>query len=831
MSLIEPPRIADLESSGEFDGAWYSQHYPDVDLSGMSPAEHYLLIGRQLGRQGGPHGRTPSMPIAMETGGQPGAIRPPFKSFGIIRHDPLISLLIVSYNSGRDLEALLPTIASQTYRNFEVVLIENGSEDTEPLLKQHFRNYRFERADNVGFAEGNNLALRLAEGELVALINPDTRLDPGTIQALLDALRFDSEAAVAIPKIMFFERFVHVTFRAEAPFAVARDELLAGLPYQKLFVRAGTSVDGDLHSDENGWLAVDLPYTGPRTIACTLKATTEDDLRTVLAQIGYSRQQVTASSPAREVRVELAFNEANCSSARYLVNNAGSALHPDGSPFDRGFGQFDDGAFFSKAYVEAMCGCAALIRRAALVERELFPGPFFAYYEDSELSFWTRSQGYRILYQPEAVIYHRHSESTEENSVLWQVLVGRSRKLYDLATGANTLPLRYFRHEYPEKFQHPLRKKLEALDEKVRSATEMAELVSPPRPTACVYNTYFSSMGGGEKHALDIASLLREKYEVFIASEEDFSIEELEKYFSIDLKGVRKLVSTNIDRHFSSKFDLFVNSTFRSNLSPAARRNLYVVSFPHHDCDEALIDGPLFLHNSGFTAAWAKEYWGDHRNCVVLPIIGQGNLFAKAPTAGQKGRVIVSVGRFTSEGHCKNHHRVIEAFRALVDQDPLYSEWKLKVVGSCNMADEAAVGYLQTLEDLATGYNVELLANASRDVLAETYGEAAIYVHATGLGLPVSVPEKHEHFGITPFEAMAQGCLPVVYAVGGPADQVKAMEQSVTFADFDGLVAALRKAIELVERNEASPKAIWRYAQEIYEKNIEVARSILLEDD
>jgi GT2 family glycosyltransferase len=822
--------IAELMQSGRFDPDWYRQEYPDVEQSGMSPAEHYLLIGQMLGRATNA-GEAASQRAGSAVFGPLTLVGdPPFERFGIIQHNPLISVLIVSFNSSKDLEVLLPTIADQTYKNLEIVLVENGTEDTEPLLAKHFTNYRFIRVDNVGFAEANNIAVELASGELFALINPDTRLDDGMIQNLLDSLRFDNDAAVAVPKILFFERFVHVTIRANAPFWIARDDLLKGGNYRKFFVRRGADEGPRILSDPEGYFAIDLPYEGEHQAKYVLNAI-ETELNECNVQIGYSCTLGSTFDDAGQYTLDLTFDAQNCASARYMVNNAGSGLNYEGSPYDRGFGQFDDGDFFSKTYVDALCGCAALIRRSAIVNRKLFIPAFFAYYEDSEISHWLRSQGYKILYQPAAVIYHRHSESTSESSPLWKVLVGRSRKLYDLATRRDALPTRFFNYDYPIKFQHPVRPKLEKLDAMVRSSESIEELTRTSRPTACVYNTYFSSMGGGEKHALDIASLLREKYDVFLVSEEDFAIEKLERYFSVHLSGVKKIISTSIDYHFSSKFDLFVNSTFSSNLRSGAKENIYITSFPHVTADPNLIEGYRFIHNSDFTSRWANEYWGHHNSMVVLPILGQGHAFENSPDVYKKGKSILSVGRITSEGHCKNQHRILEAFRQISDRPDNDSEWKLTLIGSCNLLDQPSVQYYRRLRALAEGYNVELLVNQPREVVDAAYRNAAIYVHATGLDVPPSLPERHEHFGIAPFEAMANGCLPVVYGEGGPADQVKSAGEGLCFGDFAGLIEALNKSINRVEEKNVPFGVIAEAAREAYEANLIAAKRALFRSE
>jgi glycosyltransferase involved in cell wall biosynthesis len=173
---------------------------------------------------------------------------------------------------------------------------------------------------------------------------------------------------------------------------------------------------------------------------------------------------------------------------------------------------------------------------------------------------------------------------------------------------------------------------------------------------------------------------------------------------------------------------------------------------------------------------------------------------------------------------------VLAAYRDLVDRRPEFAKWKLQIVGSCNLADELAQSYLERLKMLAQGYNVEILPNSDRKSLVENYRQAAIYVHAAGLGLPIEMPEKHEHFGITTFEAIAYGCLPVVYSIGGPAEQVKALKYNIVFENEDQLISALALAMERVEAGEVVSDAIRDYAQEMFLLNLASARSTLFVD-
>ena len=326
-------------------------------------------------------------------------------------------------------------------------------------------------------------------------------------------------------------------------------------------------------------------------------------------------------------------------------------------------------------------------------------------------------------------------------------------------------------------------------------------------------------MGGGEKHALDIANLFQNNNDVYLVSEVNFDIDLLGEYFGLDLSNVRKIISTRVDTYFSSKFDIFINSTFRSNLISAAKENLYVVSFPHDDFHREIIDCYTFLHNSPFTQEWANSLWGPHRSLTILPIIGFSDI-PKDRFGFVKNKVITSVGRFTYDGHCKNHHSIVRAFRNIVDKRPDLNDWTLKIVGSCDLSQKSSGEYLSDLRNDAIGYRIEIHPNVSHVALSQIYAESAIYVHATGLGVPINRPEMHEHFGISCFEAMLYGSLPIVYAYGGPAMQVNGIDGARVFKDELSLMACLEAAIMDIDNFQFDPVRAVSQAKYLIDSNI-----------
>lgn len=97
-----------------------------------------------------------------------------------------ISVVIVNYNGMRYLERCLTSLVRQTYRSFEMILVDNASTDgSAEWLAVHYPDVQIVQSPtNVGFAEGNNLGIRAARGELIATLNTDTEVEPDYLEKL-----------------------------------------------------------------------------------------------------------------------------------------------------------------------------------------------------------------------------------------------------------------------------------------------------------------------------------------------------------------------------------------------------------------------------------------------------------------------------------------------------------------------------------------------------------------------------------------------------------------------------------------------------------------------
>jgi GT2 family glycosyltransferase len=122
---------------------------------------------------------------------------------------PLFSVIILNWNGRHLLEECLSSIRSQTFREFETIVVDNGSTDgSVNWVKERWPESvsTVELPSNLGFAGGNNAGIRLARGRYVILLNNDTAVDPGWLDAMDDAVRRHPDAGMFTPKILNFYR-------------------------------------------------------------------------------------------------------------------------------------------------------------------------------------------------------------------------------------------------------------------------------------------------------------------------------------------------------------------------------------------------------------------------------------------------------------------------------------------------------------------------------------------------------------------------------------------------------------------------------------------------
>jgi N-acetylglucosaminyl-diphospho-decaprenol L-rhamnosyltransferase len=102
---------------------------------------------------------------------------------------PAVSVVVVVYESGPTLAECLAAVRAQTWRDYEIVLVDNASSDRTAQAAHHAdRAIRLiENAENLGFAAAVNQGAKAAKGRWLALLNPDAFAEPDWLAALVAA--------------------------------------------------------------------------------------------------------------------------------------------------------------------------------------------------------------------------------------------------------------------------------------------------------------------------------------------------------------------------------------------------------------------------------------------------------------------------------------------------------------------------------------------------------------------------------------------------------------------------------------------------------------------
>ena len=230
-------------------------------------------------------------------------------------HQPILppaSIIVVNYNGLHHLRKCLPSLLAQDYPGCEVLVIDNASQDgSAEYVRQEFPWVTLLcNQINLGYAAANNQGFRQVTGEFVAVLNPDTQVEPGWLRALVSTLQEDPAAGLATPRILMMD------------------------------------------------------------------------------------------DPGR-------------------INACGNDITFTGLTFCRGLDQPAE-RYAGAETVSAVSGAAFVIKHDVLDQIGGFDEDFFTYYEDTDLSLRAMLAGYKCLYVPEAVVYHKYHFRFGPNKCFYQ---------------------------------------------------------------------------------------------------------------------------------------------------------------------------------------------------------------------------------------------------------------------------------------------------------------------------------------------------------------------------------------------------------------------------
>jgi glycosyltransferase involved in cell wall biosynthesis len=325
------------------------------------------------------------------------------------------------------------------------------------------------------------------------------------------------------------------------------------------------------------------------------------------------------------------------------------------------------------------------------------------------------------------------------------------------------------------------------------------------------------TLGGAEYTVATLAEDLKRGHQVEVVNHcPTMTVEELAEFSGADLDGVRMRYFPFCRRAYasgrnpwrryrqergwqadlSSPYDLFIN--FAHWIPPFchARHGVLIVLFPLFIPPDTVVGEPsaaprrrsmrkwlrdgyygwqwrdrmasyrVKLAISHFTRSWTRRWWN-----ISCPVLYPPVSTAVAPA--EKSRAILSVGRFTPS-YTMDSKKQLELMRAFSQlRDARRAGWRFACAGRVS---DVSVDrdYFEEVQSLGNSCGARALANLPRAEVDGLLGRAAIFWHATGLGTDLEKePHAAEHFGISTGEAMAAGCVPVVFNGGGLRELVQ----------------------------------------------------------
>lgn len=117
----------------------------------------------------------------------------------------MISVVVLNYNGRRYLKKCISSLSVQSYGDFEVIVVDNGSTDgSVEYLKTHFPQVKIVRnKSNLGFAGGINVGIEHAEGKYILTLNNDTQADMNFVERLAEAMDSDEAVGMCASKMLF----------------------------------------------------------------------------------------------------------------------------------------------------------------------------------------------------------------------------------------------------------------------------------------------------------------------------------------------------------------------------------------------------------------------------------------------------------------------------------------------------------------------------------------------------------------------------------------------------------------------------------------------------
>jgi glycosyltransferase involved in cell wall biosynthesis len=118
------------------------------------------------------------------------------------RKTPAVTVVIPAYNSARYIGQALDSVYKQSFTDYEVIVVNDGSDDhdeLEQVLRSHPVPVIYLSQENKGVSAARNAAIRIAKGEFYAQLDADDQWTPDYLQVQLGILLKNPDVALVYP--------------------------------------------------------------------------------------------------------------------------------------------------------------------------------------------------------------------------------------------------------------------------------------------------------------------------------------------------------------------------------------------------------------------------------------------------------------------------------------------------------------------------------------------------------------------------------------------------------------------------------------------------------
>ena len=116
--------------------------------------------------------------------------------------NPLVTVYITNYNYGQFLNKAVESVIAQTFDNFELIIIDDGSNDGSRLIIEEYskrKNIISVFQKNKGLSSSNNVALKMARGKYIMRLDADDYLAPQALEVMVSEMERNPEIALIFP--------------------------------------------------------------------------------------------------------------------------------------------------------------------------------------------------------------------------------------------------------------------------------------------------------------------------------------------------------------------------------------------------------------------------------------------------------------------------------------------------------------------------------------------------------------------------------------------------------------------------------------------------------